>query len=246
MKPTKSGFKSALRRTVRDVLLLAAVLGILISGGLLISERRQAAASDFTLPTLPPEAGEAEPRVDFESLRRQAPMAIAWITIPGTQVDYPVVQWTDNQHYLDLTAKGEVSRYGAIFMDYRNSADFSDFYTLVYGHNMRDGRMFGSLRQFREDDFWDRVKTGTLRTPERTYRLQIFGYATVYATSEYYANIAFFMPGEKEKFLGMLKSTAVRWRDIPLDPGKDHILALSTCIGQSEDARLVLLAKIEG
>jgi hypothetical protein len=103
--------------------------------------------------------------------------------------------------------------------------------------------MFGNLKLFRDKKFFDRVRYGTLQTSEKTYRLQFFSFAETYSTGEYYRNLAFFVPGEKEDFLEMLKKTAGHWREIPLGP-QDRILALSTCFSATGDQRTVLLAKI--
>jgi len=238
--------KSALRRTVRDILIVASLLCMLYGGARLWSELQESAASDYAIPTLPAAQGEDAddlPRVDFPGLRGGAPGALAWITVPETQINYPVVQWTDNKRYLDITAAGQPSRYGAIFMDYRNSADFSDFYTIIYGHNMRNGKMFGTLKSFRESAFFDRVKYGFLQTPEKTYRLEFFAWTLSDAAGEYYKNLLFFVPGEKEAFLEMMKETAGRWREIPLGP-EDRILALSTCSYATGDERTIVLAKL--
>lgn len=239
--------KKALRRALRDILIIAALLGLLFGGAELWDEARQSRASDAEMPTLPAAAqdreGEAQPRVDFAGLRRDAPGALAWITVPGTQINYPVAQWTDNQYYLTRTARHEASRYGAIFMDYRNNGDFSDFYTVLYGHNMRSGKMFGNLREFRSDNFFDRVQYGVLQTPDKTYRLQFFAWAVGDTAGAYYKNLAFVIPGEKEAFLQMCRETAKRWREIPLGR-EDHIVALSTCTSEGANARMLLLAKL--
>jgi len=237
--------KKTLRRTLRDILAIGALLCLLFGAAGLWSEARQSRAADFEIPTRAPAGDDGPgPGVDFTGLRRAAPEAIAWLTVPGTQIDYPVVQWTDNQFFLTRTARHEASRYGAIFMDYRSNGDFSDFYTVIYGHNMRSGKMFGTLREFRDPGFFDRVRTGTLRTPGKTYQLQFFAFVLAdSSTGEYYNKLAFVIPGEKEAFIGMVKRTAGRWRDIPLGP-EDRIVALSTCLASTGDKRILLLAKL--
>jgi sortase B len=237
--------KNALWRVLRDVLTVTVLMGLLFGAAGLWDERRQSGASDFEMPTLPgAQEDSTEPGdVDFAGLRRAAPETAAWLTVPGTEINYPVAQWTDNQYYLKHTVRHEDSRYGAIFMDYRNHSDFSDFYTIIYGHNMRSGKMFGTLREFRDPEFFERVKTGTLRTPEGTYQLQFFSFALADSTGGYYNHLAFVIPGEKEAFIEMLKRTAGHWREIPLGPG-DRIVALSTCLASTGDKRILLLAKL--
>jgi len=236
--------KKALRRALRGLLVAGALLCLLLAGAGLWNELRQSKAPDIEMPARPPAGDHPEPGADFAGLRRIAPEAAAWLTVPGTRIDYPVVQWADNQYYLTRTARHESSRGGAIFMDYRNNSDFSDFYTVIYGHNMRSGRMFGSLREFRDPAFFDRVRYGTLRAPDKTYQLQFFAFALAdSSTGDYFSNLAFVTPGEKEAFLEMIKRTAGHWRDIPLGP-KDRIVALSTCLTSTGDKRILLLAKL--
>jgi len=246
MKNTQN-MKKALQRILRDILAVGALLCLLFGGAALWDEMRQSRAADFEMPTLPA-AGEDAPGpgdVDFNGLRRAAPEALAWLTVPGTQIDYPVAQWADNQYYLTRTARHETSRYGAIFMDYRNHSDFSDFYTVIYGHNMRSGKMFGTLRELRDPGLFERVKYGTLRTPEKTYQLRFFAFALAdSSTGDYFNQLAFVIPGEKEAFIEMVKRTAGHWRDIPLGP-EDRIVALSTCLTSTGDKRILLLAKLE-
>lgn len=89
--------------------------------------------------------------VDFEELQKINPDIVAWIRIEGLGIDYPIVQGTDNEHYLHYTFRGEANVAGSIFLDYRNKADFSDSKIILYGHNMKNGSMFGSLKKYRDE-----------------------------------------------------------------------------------------------
>lgn len=100
------------------------------------------------------ESGSAENFiVDFEALKQINADIVAWIRIPGV-LDYPVVQGTDNSYYLHHTFRKEYNIAGSIFLDARNTADFSDSKNIIYGHNMRDGSMFHVLRKFQDLDFY--------------------------------------------------------------------------------------------
>ena len=100
------------------------------------------------------EAGSAETfTVDFEALQQINPDIVAWLRIPGV-LDYPVVQGTDNSYYLHHTFRKEYNIAGSIFLDARNTADFSDRKNIIYGHNMRNGSMFHVLRKFQDLDFY--------------------------------------------------------------------------------------------
>ncbi len=83
--------------------------------------------------------------IDFGGLKALNPDIVAWIRCEELGIDYPVVQGADNDYYLHRTFTGEDHIAGCIFMDCRNSADFSDQRTILYGHNMKDGSMFGRL-----------------------------------------------------------------------------------------------------
>ncbi|MDR1927732.1 MAG: class B sortase, partial [Oscillospiraceae bacterium] len=181
--------------------------------------------------------------IDFPQLQKKSPEAIAWLSIDGTKIDYPVMHTEDNQYYVHNSAQGESSKYGAIFLDFRNKGDFSDFYNVIYGHNMRDGTMFGTLDDFKKKAFFDRVKTGELHLPDKSYELQFFSCAVTKATGAYYVNLAFFSPAEKKKHLEMLQKTAKYWRDIEIGE-EDHLVLLSSCSYEFTDARTVLLAKL--
>lgn len=91
--------------------------------------------------------------VDFKALKKINPDIVAWIRIPDTSVDYPVVQGNDDSYYLTHTFKKTEHVAGAIFLDSDNNADFSDDKNIIYGHNMKDGSMFRGLRNFLDDEF---------------------------------------------------------------------------------------------
>lgn len=91
--------------------------------------------------------------VDFESLKKINPEIIAWIRIPDTKIDYPVVQGTDNEYYLKHTFKKTEHVAGSIFLDKDNSPDFSNRKTILYGHNMKDGSMFQGLHKYESESY---------------------------------------------------------------------------------------------
>ena len=84
-------------------------------------------------------------QVDFEGLKAQNPDVVAWIQIPALDISYPVVQGKDNSYYLHHMFDGKENKNGSIFIDYHNQPEFTDSNTIVYGHNMKNGSMFGTL-----------------------------------------------------------------------------------------------------
>ena len=91
--------------------------------------------------------------VDFKALKKINPDIVAWIRIPDTSIDYPVVQGNDDSYYLTHTFKKTEHVAGAIFLDSDNYADFSDDKNIIYGHNMKDGSMFGDLKKYKDPKF---------------------------------------------------------------------------------------------
>lgn len=97
---------------------------------------------------------EKEDVMDYNSNIPEGRNVIAWLTVKGTNIDYPVVQGRDNIEYLTKDIEGNYSLSGSIYLDSRNSNDFTDSYSVVYGHNMDRHMMFGDLRNFLDEDYF--------------------------------------------------------------------------------------------
>ena len=195
---------------------------------------------------VPEDQGEADVlpsfSVDFASLQSASPYAVAWIQVSGLDViDYPVMQYSDDAYFLDHAWDGKSSRYGAIFLEAENAADFSDDYTLIYGHNMKDGSMFGRLKKYTDASFYD--ENGgmiTIYLPEETRTYQIFSIRYVSPDD---TNTYTLWSQQDDRYASVLD--AIR-RDSIYDTGvsvsgEDSIITLSTCSG---DNRLVVHAKL--
>ncbi len=113
--------------------------------------------------------------VDFDKLKKANPDIYAWINIPAVNVDNPILQSeTDNSYYLDHTVNGQKSVYGSIYTENYNNKDFSDFNTVIYGHNMKNGTMFGSLKKFRDSTFFNENRYMTVYLEGRILKYEIF------------------------------------------------------------------------
>ena len=113
--------------------------------------------------------------VDFDFLLEQNQDIIGWIQVEGTKIDYPILyDTTYNRYYLNHNFKGTNTGYGSIFVLGENAGDFTDFNTVVYGHNMLDGSMFAQLHKFRKKDFFDTNGTIIVYTPDRKLTYQVF------------------------------------------------------------------------
>ncbi|EGP9899719.1 class B sortase, partial [Listeria monocytogenes] len=94
-----------------------------------------------------------EVRDELRDLQKLNKDMVGWLTIADTEIDYPILQSTDNDYYLHHNYKNEKARAGSIFKDYRNTNEFLDKNTIIYGHNMKDGSMFADLRKYLDKDF---------------------------------------------------------------------------------------------
>ena len=186
---------------------------------------------------------EPLPLMDFTALREKNEEIIGWIKLDETMIDYPIVQGSNNSYYLSRSAEKRSSKSGAIFLDYRAEKDFSNFSSVIYGHNMKAGTMFGGLIKFKEKTYFDEHKTGYLYTPEKTYQLQIISVAITQPDSEYY-RYAFSSEAEKIQHIEMMKETALHWQEDEVLSSEDKILILSTCSYERKNARTVLVVKL--
>ena len=120
------------------------------------------------------EKSETAPiKVDFDLLRAQNEDVIAWIYCPDTPINYPIVQSSNNEHYLRRLLDGSYNISGTLFMDFRNSADFSDWNSIIYGHNIKNDSMFGTLPLYEEQSYFDEHPVMYLLTPEKDYKINI-------------------------------------------------------------------------
>jgi sortase B len=228
----------------RIVLILLATLALCCCGGYgysVYSEQVDDAAGDSQRGLKP---AAADKTMDFAALTAKNKEIIAWLTVDETNIDYPVVQAPDNRYYLTHTADRKDSRQGALFTEYRNNPDFSDFNSIIYGHNMKSGKMFGRLERFKEKKFFDKHPTGTLYVPGKSFKLEFLASAVTTPTSDYY-QLPFTSAKEREAHLAMIKKTATHWRD-PTANQIDNLLVLSTCSYEYKNARTVVVAKMLG
>lgn len=159
---------------------------------------------------------------------------IAWITMDGTHIDYPVVMSSDNYDYLDKGFDGEPYVGGTLFMDKDNTGP-EDPYCIIYGHNMAVGAMFGDLKRYLEPDFFKKNNTGSLLTPEYDYRIEVFAAGMFDA----YDRIIYKTGGTVP--LEYIKKNASIARDTDTT---DHVLALSTCMDDMSDNRAVVFCSL--
>lgn len=171
--------------------------------------------------------------VDFDFLKGENQDIIGWIQVEGTKIDYPILyDTTYNRYYLDHNFKGTNTAYGSIFVLGENAGDFTDFNTVVYGHNMLDGSMFAQLHKFRNKEFFDTNDKIIVYTPDRKLTYEVFAAYRRDNLNIILSNDFSTEELQAEYIASIYEHTAVA----NFDPeykvtSADRILTLSTCIG---------------
>lgn len=165
----------------------------------------------------------------FLNLQKQYENVVALLIIPGTNIEYPIVQGTDNAYYLDHDLLHRVNVYGEIFMDYRNARDFSDENIILYGHNAEDRKeIFYDLLKYKNQDFFAQHREVLLATQKGLLHYEVYG-TYVLKPDFPYRDINFGTAEGKENYLNLMAGQNLFGGKA--DPGYKQILTLSTCEG---------------
>lgn len=179
--------------------------------------------------------------IDWNALYQINPDIVAWIIVPDTQINYPVVQTTDNDYYVNHSFKKEKLSSGAIFIDCENHADFSDFNTILYGHNMRNGSMFATLNQYADEAFYKAHPDVWICTPLWQRKYRILSAHVAIAGKETYdipATFSDFQSYLDREMQNSLYTCGENQEYLP-------VVALSTCRKHNSQERMVLICQPE-
>lgn len=183
--------------------------------------------------------------VDFEALQKKNPDIYAWLIVEGTEVDYPIVQSPDdNTYYLDHSAEKKEAVEGAIFTEDYNALDFEDPNTVIYGHNMKNESMFGSLHRFMDRSFFNENRKVTVYLPDEIRHYEIFA-AYLYDSRHILQTYDFSNDVIFKYYLDQIFSMRDMnsFVDSSYDLDKDdRIITLSTCYKGLADTRYLVQA----
>ncbi len=175
-------------------------------------------------------------------LQKQYDGLVGWIKINHTKVDYPIMQATNNEFYLTHNYEGEKFRAGSIFLDYRNDPLLNDRHSIIYGHDLRNGSMFGQLRQYEEQSFADTNRHFTIELANERLTLEVF--SAYQTTTDFYYIETVFTNESYGQFIETIKEKSVITFDGNININ-DQIITLSTCVSDdSGDERFVVHAKV--
>lgn len=179
------------------------------------------------------------------SLKSKYNEAVAWLKVPGTSIDAPIFQSSDNTKYLKTNRDGKKTKWGEPFLDYRcNIFDItSPGNYIIYGHNTEKDDNFTPLLNYKRKDFFDKHKTIEVATVAGDYKFDIFA---IYITTPdfYYIDTSFDSTKEYTDFENSIKSKSIYDTGVTLNEN-DTILTLSTCDYSIKDGRFVIQAKLQ-
>lgn len=159
-----------------------------------------------------------------------------WIYIEGTDISYPVLQGPDNDYYLFRAYNKQYLVAGSIFMESLNNPDFTDDHTVIFGHNMYNGSMFGQLDKFFDEEYMKEHSGIFIKLPDGTWnRYEIFGAYTADIDDGTFT-IFTENSSEYDKYLSLIAEKNV-YKDVDPPSGGERILTLSTCTEDSDDYR---------
>lgn len=208
---------------------------------------------------LKPEAADGEEGPSFEEIAKINSDVCAWITMDGTRIDYPVLLGETNLTYINTDVYGNFSLAGSIFMDSRCDRNFEDAYTLLYGHHMENGSMFGDLDLYKEQQFFQENRIGVLLLPSRVVPLRTLACLLaeasedeVFETEQWTEDISGFVEYVREHamFCDEEMAAAIERRISNEAEGSgrtgEQILVLSTCSSEFTNARTILICVMNG
>lgn len=180
--------------------------------------------------------------IDFNKLKEQNKETVAWIKVNNTNIEYPVVKTKNNEFYLNHSFDKSENLGGWIFADYKNKFNGTDKNIVIYGHNMKDNSMFGTMQKILNPEWYNNEENTNiiLKTEGKNYIYKVFSIYRI-ENEDYYIKTEFNNDSEFEQFLNTLKARSIR--DFNMDMlESDSILTLSTCDNNNK-YRVVLHAK---
>lgn len=190
-----------------------------------------------------PESTVVFPEIDFISLQGINSGIVGWIYCEDTMINYPIAQAADNTYYLKHLFNGESNSTGCIFLDYRNSSDFSDRHSVIYGHHLSSGNMFAALMNYKSQEFYEEHPSLLLMTQGGNFVVTVFaGYVAEVTDGAW--DVSFESDEAFEAWITeSIAKSCIQTGIVP--ETTDHILTLSTCSYEFSNARFVLLGILD-
>ena len=190
-------------------------------------------------PEKEPEPVKPEPEtisVNFDGLTAEYPDVVGYIYAAYTGINYPIVQSSSNDYYLNHDLKGNINNNGSIFMEHLCSSDFSDQNTIIYGHNMKSGLMFAHLTNYKNQQYYNAHPYFYIYTPNQDYKLNLFaGFVCEHDDEVYALSLS-------QSQLEAMAARSTFKSNIGVPTG--NLVTLSTCSYEFDDARYVVIGEL--
>jgi sortase B len=180
--------------------------------------------------------------IDFAALAQINGDAVAWLYCPDTAIDYPVMKASDYSYYRSHLPSGEKNSGGALFIDYNCAPDFSDRLTIIYGHHMKSGTMFGSLLEYKKQAYYEAHPFMYLYTKQKDYRIELL-YGCVIDAKKW--SEGGFMYAENADALMDFAKNGTTFASGAKYSESDKIIVLSTCSYEFADARYIVVGVVK-
>ncbi len=244
------------RGTGRRLLIILLILVMAVSGTMTVrqwlqdkkvQEQYESLAEEVQDTTqAPAETQETEPEeepyvspIDFDKLKEENPDTIGWIRVPGTNIDYPIVQGEDNDFYLNHDFNGNESVAGSIYLDFESQGDFIGRNNVLYGHNMKNGSMFKDVVRYKDEEYFKEHQYFSIYTPDREIRLKAV--SCYYGPAEPIVRKTKFVSQESFDSFVQEMISPCSYAETVSTPAKS-LYTLVTCSYEINDARTFLFA----
>lgn len=241
--------RRVLKPRVLNILIILSLIGVLSSAYALYSDTLVYRQGDVSYQQLRTSRVSDElstegtiQSIDFSLLKSLNSDLVGWIGTEDNEIDYPLVQGEDNEYYLTHLFTLEKNKLGSIFFDYRNQTDFSDRNTIIYGHNMKDGSMFSSLIEYKNESYYLANPTLPIFTPDGNYLIEFFAGIVVDGS---YESVRFDFKNDMEfmEYVDSLIEQSTFKSQIRISE-QDRIVTLVTCSYEYQNARYALYGRV--
>ncbi len=233
-----------IKNVIVIIVMLICLIGIIYSGYHIIKWKKivnSNAKIKDNINSLVVKRKNGSYRIDFDKLIKINDDTVAYIKVPGTDINYVVVKSSNNSYYLDHNYEKQNNLAGWIFADYRNNFDDKDKNIIIYGHNMKDQSMFGTLRNVLDENWYKKNYKIELITQYKTYIYEVFS-SYMIKSEEYYLSNSFNFNDEFSEFIKVIKNRSIYSYKTDIN-SSDRILTLSTC-NDDGSKRIVVHAKL--
>lgn len=238
--------KGGVRRIAENIIMVCLAAIVLVSGWQVYKIFRDYKANNAIYEKI---AEIAQPsgwngEVDFDALRDVNPDIAAWLYYESTNINYPVVKGKDNDYYLTVGFDNTWAVGGTLFIDCITERPFEQFNTVIYGHHMKDGSMFGDIKKLKDPEYAEEHPVFDLITPEGKYHLRICAFLNQPSDSKVYnTNYSDDDTEGKQAYLDEVLETASYVTDEPVTVD-DRLVILSTCAYEYQNARYVVVTRM--